>query len=265
MLDWILKGFLKIILIVLLISAGWSFISQLFTPAKHQAAAAQSQPGTLPAPMPRSNGPAPAATKPNVDPKPSPAPIQPVSSPGRGLPPADPPQAIPPAPPPIDQTKPVLSATHEKIRFQLQSAVGQGATLVVRITALNNDIDRMIEISSAPWSKTLFYDESGSTFSPDHVSVGNTRDDATKTRAMLVAGVPTDILLKFTRLPIVRGKLAIRDIKLLQLDVALFSAEQAYRNSFFAPIAVSTPMFRNIQIRDDDEDSGQVVPEKAKR
>ena len=265
MLDWILKGFLKIILIVLLISAGWSFISQLFTPAKHPAAAAQSQPGTLPAPMPRSNGTAPAATKPNVDPKPSPAPIQPVSSPGRGLPPADPPQALPPAPPSIDQTKPVLSATHEKIRFQLQSAVGQGATLVVRITALNNDIDRMIEISSAPWSKTLFYDESGSTFSPDHVSVGNTRDDATKTRAMLVAGVPTDILLKFTRLPIVRGKLAIRDIKLLQLDVALFSAEQAYRNSFFAPIAVSTPMFRNIQIRDDDEASGQVVPEKAKR
>lgn len=264
MLDWILKGFLKIILIVLLISAGWSFITQLFTPAKHQVAAAQSQPGTLPAPMLRSNRPAPD-TKPNLDPKPSPAPIQPVSSPGRGLSPADPPPAIPPAPPPIDQTKSVLSATHEKIRFQLQSAVGQGATLVVRITALNNDIDRMIEISSAPWSKTLFYDESGSTFSPDHVSVGNTSEDASKTRAMLVAGVPTDILLKFTRLPIVRGKLAIRDIKLLQLDVALFSAEQAYRNSFFAPIAVSTPMFRNIQIRDDDEASGQVVPEKAKR
>jgi hypothetical protein len=72
------------------------------------------------------------------------------------------------------------------------------------------------------------------------------------------------VQLKFTRLPIVRGKLAIRDIKLLQLDVALFSAEQAYRNSFFAPIAVSTPMFRNIQIRD-DEASGQAMPEKAKR
>ena len=263
MLDWVLKGFLKILLIVLLISAGWSFITQLFTPAKRQTASAQSQPGTLPAPMPRSSAPTPA--KPNVDPKPSPAPVQPISSPRPGVAAADPPPAIPAPPPPIDQTKPVLSATHEKIRFQLQSAVGQGATLVVRITALNNDIDRMIEISSAPWSKTLFYDESGSTFSPDHVWVGNTRDDATKTRAMLVAGVPTDILLKFTRLPIVRGKLAIRDIELLQLDVALFSAEQAYRNSFFAPIAVSTPMFRNIEIRD-DEASGQAVPsEKAKR
>ena len=263
MLDWVLKGFLKILLIVLLISAGWSFITQLFTPAKRQTASAQSQAGTLPAPMPRSSAPTPA--KPNVDPKPSPAPVQPISSPRPGVSAADPPPAIPAPPPPIDQTKPVLSATHEKIRLQLQSAVGQGATLVVRITALNNDIDRMIEISSAPWSKTLFYDESGGTFSPDHVWVGNTRDDATKTRAMLVAGVPTDILLKFTRLPIVRGKLAIRDIELLQLDVALFSAEQAYRNSFFAPIAVSTPMFRNIEIRD-DEASGQAVPsEKAKR
>jgi len=262
MLDWILKGFLKIILIVLLISAGWNFITQLFAPAKRQTASVQAQPGGLPPPLPLSSTSTPAV--PNSSAKPSPMPIQPVSSPGPA-PAADPPPAIPPAPPPIDQTKPVLHATHEKIRFELRSAVGQAASLVVRITAVNDDMDRMIEISSAPWSKTLFYDESGSTFSPDHVLVGNTRDDATKTRAMLVAGVPTDILLKFTRLPVVRGKLAIRDIKLLQLDVALFSAEQAYRNSFFAPIAVSTPMFRNIQIRDDDEASGQAMPEKAKR
>jgi hypothetical protein len=262
MLDWILKGFLKIILVLLLISAGWSFITQIFAPAKRQIAAAQSHSGALPAPMPRSSTSVPA--KSNSDPRPSPMPIQAVSSPAPG-PAADPRPVAPPVPPPIDQTKPVLNATHEKIRFQLQSAVGQGATLVVRITALNDDIDRMIEISSAPWSKTLFYDESGSTFSPDHVSVGNTREDASKTRAMLVAGVPTDILLKFSRLPIVRGKLAIRDIKLLQLDVALFSAEQAYRNSFFAPIAVSTPMFRNIEIRDDEAPTSQLTAEKAKR
>lgn len=158
-----------------------------------------------------------------------------------------------------------MNTTHEKIRFQLQSAVGQGATLVVRITALNDDIDRMIELSSAPWSKTLFYDESGNTFSPDHVSVGNTREDATKTRAMLVAGVPTDILLKFSRLPTIRGKLAIRDIKLLQLDIALFSAGQAYRNIFFAPIGVSTPMFRNIEIRNYEAPPSQLTTEHTKR
>lgn len=258
MLDWILKGFLKILLILLLISAGWSFITQMFTPAKRQTASAQTQGSGLPPPLPHSS------TKLNVDPKPSPAPIQPVSSPVAGAAPADPPAKIPPAPPPIDQTKPVLNATHEKIYFQLQSAVGQGTTLVVRITALNNDVDRMIEISSAPWSKTLIYDESGSTFLPNHVSVGNTREDATKTRAMLVAGVPTDVVLKFTGLPIVRGKLAVREIKLLQLDVALFSTEQAYRNSFFQPIAVCTPMFRNIGIRDDEPPS-QATAEKPKR
>jgi hypothetical protein len=260
MLDWILKGFLKVLLILLLISAGWSFITQLFAPAKRQTISAQTQGSGLPPPLPRSTS---APTKPNVASKPSAMPVQPVSPPAPG-PAADPPLAIPHAPPPIDQTKPVLNATHEKIRFRLESAVGQSATLVVRITALNDDIDRMIEISSAPWSKTLFYDESGSTFSPDHVTVGNTREDATKTRAMLVAGVPTDILLKFTRLPTVRGKLAIREIKLLQLDVALFSAEQAYGNSFLAPIAVSTPMFRNIEIRDGDSPL-QAVPEKPKR
>jgi len=264
MLDWILKGFLKLLLIVLLISAGWSFITQLFAPAKRQTASAQTQGSSgLPPPLPRSSTSAPAA-KSNVDPKPSPASIQPVSAPVAGAaptdpPPADPPVKIPPPPPPIDQTKTVLNATHEKIYFQLQSAVGQGTTLVVRITALNNDVDRMIEISSAPWSKTLIYDESGSTFLPNHVAVGNTREDATKTRAMLVAGVPTDIVLNFTGMPIVRGKQAVREIKLLQLDVALFSTEQAYRNSFFQPIAMCTPMFRNIEIRDDE------APDKPKR
>jgi hypothetical protein len=258
MVDWILKGFLKIILVVLLISAGWSFITQMFTPAKRQTVSAQAQTGGLPPPLPR--GSIPATGKPNVSPKPSLSPVQAIAV---GVAPADPPQ-IPPPPPPVDRTKPVLNATHEKINFQLQSATGQGTTLVVRIAALNNDVDRMVEISSAPWSKTLIYDESGSTFSPNHVQVGNTREDATKTRAMLVAGVPTEILLKFTGLPTVRGKLAVRDVKLLQLDVALFSTEQAYRNSFFQPIAVCTPMFRNVEIRDDDGPS-QLTAEKAKR
>jgi hypothetical protein len=259
--DWILKGFLKIILVVVLISAGWSFITQMFTPAKRQTASAQAQTGGLPPPLPHSSTSSPA--KPNVNPKPSALSVQPIAAPVAGAAPADPP-TIPPPPPPVDQTKPVLKASHEKIFFQLQSATGQGTTLVVRITALNNDVDRMIEISSAPWSKTLIYDESGSTFSPNHVQVGNTREDATKTRAMLVAGVPTDIVLKFTGLPIVRGKLAVRDVKLLQLDVALFSTEQAYRNSFFQPIAVCTPMFRNVEIRD-DEAPNQLTAEKAKR
>jgi hypothetical protein len=255
MLDWILKGFLKLLLILLLISAGWSFITQLFAPAKRQTASAQTQGSGLPPPLPRTSTSAPV--KLNVDPKSSPAaPADP--------PPAGPPAKIPPSPPPIDLTKTVLNATHEKIYFQLQSAVGQGTTLVVRITALNNDVDRMIEISSAPWSKTIIYDESGSTFVPNHVAVGNAREDATKTRATLVAGVPTDIVLKFTGMPVVRGKLAVREIKLLQLDVALFSTEQAYKNSFFQPIAVSTPMFRNIEIRDDDSPL-PASPEKPKR
>ena len=135
----------------------------------------------------------------------------------------------------MDQTKPVLNATHEKILFQLQSAIGQGTTLVVRITALNNDIDRMIEISSAPSSKTLFYDESGSTFSPDHVQVGNTREDAAKTRAMLVAGIPTDIVLKFAGCQSSVENLRFGDVKLLQLDVALFSARAGLQEQFFRP------------------------------
>ena len=88
MLDWILKGFLKILLVVLLISAGWSFITQLFTPAKRQAASAQAQPGGLPAPMPLQCD----RSQTKCDPKPSPAPVQAISSPRPGVAAADPPR-----------------------------------------------------------------------------------------------------------------------------------------------------------------------------
>jgi hypothetical protein len=67
---------------------------------------------------------------------------------------------------------------------------------------------------------------------------------------MLVSGVAAEIVLAYSELPMTVGSMAFRQIALMQLDVALFSTDQAYRNAFADPIAISRPTFRMIAITD---------------
>jgi len=152
--------------------------------------------------------------------------------------------------PAVDPNEPITEATHDEIAYRLISAKTQGNRLTIRLQVTNRGPDRLLEISSLPWSKTLFYNERSEVYRPDDVQIGNIRGNSSKTRAMLVASVPAQIVLAYSELPMVAGSLSFRKIALLQLDVALFSTDQAYRNSFADPIAISRPTFRTITITD---------------
>jgi hypothetical protein len=156
----------------------------------------------------------------------------------------------PPPAAPIDTDKPITEATHDGIVYRFLDARTQGNRLMIRLQALNRGVDRMLEISSLPWSKTLFYNERSEMYRPQDVQIANSRGNAGKTRAMLVAGVPAEIVFVYSELPMTVGSLAFRQVTLMQLDVALFSTEQAYRNAFADPIAVSRPTFRFLPITD---------------
>ena len=155
-----------------------------------------------------------------------------------------------PSSPPIDITKPIVEAVHDQILYRLLDAKTQGNRLTIRLQVENKGLDRMLEISSLPWSKTLLYNERSEAYRPHDVRIANSRANAGKTRAMLVAGVPAEILLVYGELPMVAGSLGFRQVALMQLDVELFSTEQAYRNAFGDPIAVSRPTFRLLPITD---------------
>src|SRR5688572_8858523 len=58
--------------------------------------------------------------------------------------------AVPVLSTPVDQNAPILRADHEQIAFDIQGAQAQGPVLELRMTAVNNGVDRMIEISSFP-------------------------------------------------------------------------------------------------------------------
>jgi hypothetical protein len=118
------------------------------------------------------------------------------------------------------------------------------------LTVTNKGPDRLLEISSLPWSKTLFYNERSEVYRPEDVQIGNSRGNGGKTRAMLVSGVPSEIVLAYSELPMTVGSMAFRQIALMQLDIAIFSTDQAYRNAFADPIAISRPTFRMITITD---------------
>ncbi len=152
--------------------------------------------------------------------------------------------------PPVDPNEPITEATHDEIVYRLISAKTQGNRLTIRLQVTNRGPDRLLEISSLPWAKTLFYNERSEVYRPDDVQIGNSRGNSSKTRAMLVASVPAQIVLTYSELPMVAGSLSFRTIALLQLDVALFSTDQAYRNAFADPIAISRPTFRMITITD---------------
>jgi hypothetical protein len=147
---------------------------------------------------------------------------------------------------PVDQNAPILKADHEQIAFDIQGAQAQGSVLELRMTAVNNGPDRMIEISSFPWTKTLIYDVEGNVFRPSTVRVANVQA-SNLTRAMLISGVATPILLTF-KVPTVRGKPDITKIRLFELNASVYDTNQARNNSFGQPVSQIYANFRNFDV-----------------
>jgi hypothetical protein len=153
---------------------------------------------------------------------------------------------VPVANTPVDQTAPILKADHEQIAFEIQGAQAQGSELQLRVTAVNNGPDRMIELSSYPWTKALIYDEAGNVFRPSKIRVANVQS-SDWTRAMLISGVPTPVVFTFT-VPTVRGKPDITKIRLFELNATLYNTTQARNNSFGQPIGEIHAAFRNFDV-----------------
>jgi hypothetical protein len=227
-----------------LVFVGFSFVRQLFSPVERPTVMAGPG-GRLPAPLSEKGAesePVRTATVPITVPPP-PVPMSNKSQ-------ASPATVVLQDAPLADPNEPITEATHDEIVYRLISAKTQGNRLTIRLQVTNRGTDRLLEISSLPWSKTLFYNERSEVYRPDDVQIGNSRGNSSKTRAMLVASVPAQIVLAYSELPMVAGSLSFRKIALLQLDVALFSTDQAYRNAFADPIAISRPTFRMISITD---------------
>ena len=246
--EWAVRLLFKLVLLVVAVAVVFSFVRQLFSPVERPVVLAGPGGGRLPAPFPRANLAA-AHRVATANPAPPPPPVR-NSHDGSTV------DIIPAAPPPVDTSKPILEAIHDQILYRFVEATAQGNRLTIRLQALNKGTDRMIEIGSLPWSKTLFYNERSEAYLPQDVRIANTRANSGKTRAMLVAGVPAEILLVYNDLPMTAGNIAFRQVALMQLDVALFSTDQAYRNFFAFPIAISRPTFRLITITDGSEGSG---------
>jgi hypothetical protein len=104
----------------------------------------------------------------------------------------------------------------------------------------------MIELSSYPWTKVLIYDGAGNVFRPSKIRVANVQA-SDLTRAMLVSGVATPVLLTFT-VPTVRGKPDISKIRLFELNAGLYDTTQARNNSFGQPISEIHASFRNFDV-----------------
>src|SRR5579863_9780512 len=240
--EWPFKFLMKLMLLAVGVLAVFSFVRQIFSPIEKPVVVAGPGGGRLPEPLPKGGMPAPSADKATR------APLQPLAAEG---PPGKPGDSItPPLPPLVDPSKPITEATHDQILYRFLDAQTQGNRLTIRLQAVNKGLDRMMEIGSLPWSKTLFYNERNEVYLPQEVRIANSRANGGKTRAMVVAGVPAEILLVYSELPMAAGILSFRQIALMQLDVALFSTEQAYRNAFAEPIAVSRPTFRLLAITD---------------
>jgi hypothetical protein len=247
--EWLVRFFFKVTLLVIVLWIGFSFVRQLFSPVEKPVVLADpGGGGRLPDPLPNAGVPAAPGRSP-VPVPPPPTGAAPLPSPG-GVGAVQPGGPAPPPSEPIDGTKPITEAVHDQILYRFIDAKTQGNRLTIRLHVLNKGLDRMLEISSLPWSKTLFYNERSEVYRPQDVQIANTRANAGKTRAMLVAGNPAEILLVYGELPMTAGSLVFRKVALMQLDVALFSTEQAYRNAFADPIAVSRPTFRFLPITD---------------
>lgn len=242
--EWVMKLVFKLTLLAVAVLIGFSFVRQLLSPVERPTVMAGPGGSRLPGPLPRAGVPPPPVPGRSAVPVAAPPPpssagnAQDTSGDGREASVA----------PPIDTNKPITEAVQDQIVYRLLGAWTQGNRLTIRLLVTNKGPDRLVEISSLPWSKTLFYNERSEVYWPENVQIGNSRGNGGKTRAMLVAGVPAEMLLAYSELPMTVGSLAFRQIALMQLDVALFSTDQAYRNAFADPIAISRPTFRMITI-----------------
>src|SRR6516165_1013444 len=216
--DRIVSGLFKIFILLFLIAwLVYSIFPGRSTPPRDPATGVAPT-TTLPPPLDASTPPVPAANQ----------------------------ATVPVASTPADQVEPILKANHEQIAFDIQGAQAQGSELVVQMTAVNNGPDRMIEISSYPWTKTLIYDVAGNVFRPSTVRVANVQA-SNLTRAMLVSGVATPVRLAF-KVPTVRGKPDITKIRLFELNASLYDTNQARNNSFGQPMSQIYASFRNFDV-----------------
>jgi len=216
--DRIVSGLFKIFILLFLITWLLYSLFHVTSPPPREATAVAPR-TTLPPPLDASTQPVPAPPNQRI---------------------------VPVVNTPVDQTAPILKADHEQIAFEIQGAQAQGSELQLRMAAVNNGPDRMIELSSYPWTKALIYDAAGNVFRPAKIRVANV-EASDLTRAMLISGVATPVVLTFT-VPTVRGKPDITKIRLFELNATLYDTTQARNNSFGQPIGEIHAAFRNFDV-----------------
>ncbi len=106
----------------------------------------------------------------------------------------------------VDISKPITDAICDQVLYRFPDAKAQGNRMTIRVQALNRG--QICRSRSAPClGRPLLANERGEAYIPQEVWIANTRANAGKTRAMLIAGVPAEIRLVYSDLPMAAGSL----------------------------------------------------------
>jgi hypothetical protein len=230
MFDWILKGLFKIFVVIFIVGIAWSFVAQMFSPAKRDANAQAQLPPTLEQAQAGQSG----ATV-----------LTPASAVGRN---------------PITQTHPsvkmdpnaeVSKASYKDVDFQINDVTGQGPAVIIRLTAVNHGVDRELDLPvSMSWlggPVTEIYDERGDVYHLEKARIG---DVATtyETESLLVSGVPTRVVLTVGPVPTVRGITEPSKVRLAAIALQVFAEDRqmAYRERTSQPPVQCE--FRNLDV-----------------
>lgn len=230
MFDWILKGLFKIFVVIFIIGIAWSFVAQMFSPAKRNAEAQAQLPPTLEQ----------AQSHHSQAPSAAPAPIVGKNANATTQPSVN-----------LDPNAEVGKASYQDVDFQVSGVTGHGSVLVIRLTAVNHGVDRELDLPvSMSWlggPVTEIYDQTGNVYHLEKARIGNV-ETTYETKSLLVSGVPTQVVLTVGPVPTVRGITAPSKIRLAAIALQVFSQDEqvAYRERTSEPPVQCE--FRNLDV-----------------
>jgi hypothetical protein len=117
-----------------------------------------------------------------------------------------------------------LTASYSQIQFRITEVVGQGTTLTVTLTALNQGVDRKLTLG-LPYvyggaGAVSIVDNVGSSYDVTKVIIGNqdqSQQSPTTMGQEIINGITTPIVLIFEKLNTVGGQMQAASIARLQL------------------------------------------------
>jgi hypothetical protein len=145
----------------------------------------------------------------------------------------------------------VTRVSANQMDFELVTATGEGADLVIEIRALNNGSDRNLDLPTHVYSHTTLTDDHGNNWKPSQIRIGNvTAGYGTGIRNTMVSGVPTPIVLTFNSMPTIRGVMETSRIARLDIPALFGLAADKYPDVFpwEQPGTVHLD-FRNVEIQ----------------